>query len=139
MDRAPIASASAALQAFANVVLGNDGRLLLEVGVPTGVVGVIVGVDDETHRLVGDAFQRVLNLVGQRGVLVIDDDDAVVADRRANVSARALQHVNIASHSRDLHLHFAEVLFLSGSQGTGEQTGGKKGRHFTHDRPRFSV
>ena len=62
------------------------GRLLLEVSVPAGMVAVIVGVDDEAYRLVGDALQRGLDLFRQRGVLVVDDDDAVLADRGADVA-----------------------------------------------------
>ena len=92
------------------------GRLLLEVRVPAGVVAVIVRVDDEAHRLVGDALQRGLNLVRQRRVLVVDDHDAVLADGRADVAARALQHVDVAGDLGDLDLHFAEVLVLSRGQ-----------------------
>ena len=64
MDGAAVAAAAAALQALADVILRDDGRLLLEVCISAGVVGVIVRVDDETHGLVGDAFQCGLNLVG---------------------------------------------------------------------------
>ena len=84
-----VARRAAALQALAHVVLRDDRRLLLEICIPAGVIAVIVRVDDEPHRLVGDALQRGLNLVGQRGVLIVDDHDAVVADRRADVSSRA--------------------------------------------------
>jgi hypothetical protein len=49
-----------------------------------------------------------MHLLGQRGVL--DDDDAVVADGRSNVSrTAAFQHVNVAGHFRDLPLNFAEI------------------------------
>ena len=42
------------------------------------MVVVIVRVNDEAHRLVGDTFQGGLNFLGERRVLVIDNDDAVV-------------------------------------------------------------
>jgi hypothetical protein len=94
--------------------LRNDRRLLLEVRVSSGVVAVIVRVDDESHRLVGYPLERCLNLVGQRRVLIVDNHDPVVAHRRANVPARALQHVDVPGHFGDLDLNLAEVLFLSG-------------------------
>ena len=59
-----VASPTAAFQAFANVFLRNNRSLFLEVGIPAGMIGVIVRVDDKPHRLVGDTFQRSLNLVG---------------------------------------------------------------------------
>src|SRR5208282_573884 len=72
MHRTAVAGSAARLEAFADVVVGDDRRLFLEVGVSTDVVTMIVRVDDEPHRLVVDAFQRGLNLFGQRGALVVN-------------------------------------------------------------------
>ena len=121
VHRASVARGTAALQSLAHVVVGDNRRLLLEVRVPAGVIFVVVGVDDEPHRLIRDAFQRGLNLVSQRGVLVVDDHDAVIAYRSANVAASTLQHINVAGHFRDLHLYFAEVVVLSRGPAAGEQ------------------
>src|SRR5580692_6203973 len=77
---------------FANVVLCNDGRLLLRICVAAGVIAVEVRIDDETDGLISDTFQCSLNLLGQPGVLIVDED--VVADGRSNVSrSLAFQHV----------------------------------------------
>jgi hypothetical protein len=70
-----------------------------------------------------------MHLLGQRGVL--DDDDAVVADGRSNVSrTAAFQHVNVAGHFRDLPLNFAEILVLSADQAAGKQTGSQENPQF---------
>ena len=107
-----IARGAAALQPLAHVVLRDDRSLLLEICISARVISVIMRVDDEPHRLVGDALQRRLNLVGQRCVLIIDNHDAVFADGRADVSSRAFQHVNASGHLRDLDLDLAEILVL---------------------------
>src|SRR5580704_18127726 len=126
MDRAAISQSAATLQSLANVVLSNDGGLLLEVRVTAGVIGMIVGIDDKAHRLVSDAFQRRLDFVGQGSVLVVDDYDAVVADRSSDVSAGTLDHIDVAGNLCDLHRDFTEVLVLSGGQDGGKKAGGKK-------------
>lgn len=113
MHRTAVAGSAPGLEAFADVVVGDDGRLFLEVGVSTDVVTMIVRVDDEPHRLVVDAFQRGLNLFGQRGALVVNQQDAVIADGSADVSASAFEHVDIAGDFADLDLDLAEVLVLS--------------------------
>ena len=77
--------------------MGDDGRLFLEVGVSTDVVTMIVRVDDEPHGLVGDAFQRGLNPFGQRGALVVNEQDGVITHGGANVSASAFEHVDVAA------------------------------------------
>jgi len=83
----------------------------LEVGIPVGVVEMVMRIDDEAHRLVGYSFERGLDLVGERGELVIDQDDAVVACREGDIAARTLQQINIAADLADLDLYFAEVIF----------------------------
>jgi len=54
-----------------------------------------------------------LNLPCERSVLIVDDDDTVVANRRADVASGTLQHVNIAGNIGDLDFNFAEVTLLS--------------------------
>ncbi len=86
-NRSEIARRAALFQTLADVVVGDHGRLFLEDCVSAGVVAVIVGVDDETNRLVGDPLQRGLDLVGQGSILVIDDYDAIIAHRCADIPA----------------------------------------------------
>lgn len=109
---------------FANVVLCNDGRLLLRICVAAGVIAVEVRIDDETDGLISDTFQCSLNLLGQPGVLIVDED--VVADGRSNVSrSLAFQHVNVAGHFRDVELNFAQILVLSADVLSADQAAGK--------------
>ena len=82
-NRSAIARRAAGLQAFAHIVVGDQrGARGIERLVAAGMVAVIVGVDDEAHGLVRDAdvFQRGLNLLRERGELVVHDHDAVLAD-----------------------------------------------------------
>ena len=53
-------------QALSYIVLRNDGRLFLEVGIPSSVITVVMRIDDEAHRRVGDALESGLDFVGQR-------------------------------------------------------------------------
>src|SRR5271166_740825 len=108
-----VACLAATFKALAHVVLSNDGRSFGgKRHVPASVIAVIMGIDDEADGLVGgaDALQSGGNLVSQRSVLVIHDDDAIIADGRRDVSAGALQHVNVAGDFCDLDLYFVEVL-----------------------------
>lgn len=63
---------------------------------------------------------RVLDFRNERGVLVVDDHDAVVTNRDADVAAGTLQHVHRAGDLDDFDLDFAEVL------GLGRQVQGEK-------------
>ena len=86
-----------------------------EVRVSTSVIAVIVRVDDEADGLVGDAeiFQRGGDFFGERREFVVDDDDAVFADRRGDVAAGAFEHIDVAGHFRDFDLDFGEIFVLS--------------------------
>jgi len=88
----------------------NHWSLFLKAGIPVYVIEVIVGVDDEAHRFVGQFFERGFDPIGQRRELIIDQDDAIVADREPDVAARALEHVNIAGNLADLDFYFVEVI-----------------------------
>ena len=71
-----------------------------------------MSVNDEPEWFVGDALQRSLNLFGQRRILIVNDDNPILADGSSDVASRALQHVNVARDFRNFHLDFAEVLIL---------------------------
>ena len=99
-------------QALAHVVVGDDRRLGAEGRVAAGVVAVPVGVEHELELAGARALQRGADLVGERRELVVDDEDAVVARRDADVAARALQHVDVAGDLGRLDLHLREVPLL---------------------------
>src|SRR5947209_3983600 len=120
VHRPAITGARAALQPFADIVVRDNGRLLLEVLVSPSVIGVVVSVDDKADGLVGNAFQSGLNFLCQRGVLIVDHDNSVIANGGADVAAGAFEHVDVSGDFRDLHLHFAEVLVLGNCHGKSE-------------------
>src|SRR5262249_43792417 len=106
---------SAGFKALSHVVLGDYRRTgIRERHVSAGMIAVIVRVDDEPHRFVGDLqlFQSSLNLVRERGELIVDDDDSVFANRSGYVATGAFQHVNVAGDFRGFDLHLREVLSL---------------------------
>ena len=107
-------------QARADVLVRDDGALASEDLVSAGVIAVEVRVEDEPDRLVGDCLEGFLDLRCQGRELVVDDDDAVLAGRDADVAARTGQHVDRAGHRLGLDLDLAEVLVL-GKRGSGEE------------------
>src|SRR5690349_1537956 len=80
LHRGQVPGLTAFFQPLADVVLGDDGSVLLKQRVPSGVIAVIMRVDDKPDRLVGDALQGGTNFVGQGGIFVIDNDNAVLAN-----------------------------------------------------------
>ena len=66
---------------------------------------------------VRDAIQSLNDLRGERGILIVDDDDAILTGRDADVSAGALEHVYRAGDLRDLDLDFAEILLREDGRG----------------------
>ena len=69
------------------------------------------------------ALERCPDLVGEWRKLIVDDQNAIVADGDADISARAFEHVNVAGNLRRLHLDFRIVslrLRRSGKQQQNE-------------------
>ena len=66
-------------------------------------------------------MQRLFDLRRQRRELIVDDDDAVVAGRDADVAPGAGKHVHRAGGLRHLDLDFAEMLL--GKEGGGGESG----------------
>lgn len=132
MHRPAVARLTALFQPLANIIVSDDGRLLLEEFVPARVVSVVMRVDDEAHRLVGNALERRLNFVSERSVLIVNDHDAVIANGGANVASGAHQHVNIARDFRNFDLHFAEVLLLSQAEARREASEYRNARSSAH-------
>ena len=111
----------------------DDRRLLLKIRVPARMIAVVVRIDDEPHWLVCYALKRGLNLVGQRRVLIVDDNDPVFAHGGANVSACALEHIHIPGYLCDLNLDFAEILILGGCPAEREEHTGNDQQEFAHE------
>jgi len=117
------ACSRSALQPPPHILVRDDGGVFAEHFIAPGVIAVIVRVQNELDRLIGDAFQRFLDLWRQRRELVIDDHDAVFADRDADVASRSLQHIHGSGDLLDLDLHFAEITFLSDERHSEEGQG----------------
>ncbi len=118
-------------QARADVLVGDDRAVVAEDLVPAGVIAVVVRVEDELDRLGGDAVQRLADLRRERRELVVDDDDAVVADRDADVAAGAGEHVHGAGDLRHLDLDLAEVL-LGEERTVAAKTKNERSIRFAH-------
>jgi hypothetical protein len=99
------------------------------------MIEVVVRIDDEAQRLVGEALERGADLVGERRELVVDDHDAVLADRCSDVAARTFQHVHAARDLRDLDLDLAEILLLGacGARDSGQRTEQHGANPIVHD------
>jgi len=122
-----VAAGSTCFQALAHVVLGDDRGLLLEVCIPANVIRMVVRIDDEANGLVGDAFERRLDLVGEGSVLVVDDHNTVITHGRGDIATSAFEHVDVAGNLGDFNLNLAVVLILRESNG-GENGKGEGNR-----------
>jgi hypothetical protein len=82
-----------------------------------------VRVDHESHLLVRNfqVFQCRLNLLGQRRILVVHDYDSVLAHGSGNVTAFALQHVNIPGNPGYLDFHPGKILVLRSQPRTNKK------------------
>ena len=76
----------------------------------------------ETNRRVGDFANGVDNAIGQRRVLVIDQENPVLAGEEADIAAPALDVADGARHGMDRDLDVVEVLCISGK---GQEKHGK--------------
>ena len=66
----------------------------------------------------------------ERGELIVDNHDAVVADRDADVAARSLKHVDRSRDFLDFDLDLAEILLLCKRRGRDETEEGHN--HSSH-------
>src|SRR5215813_3512292 len=98
------------------------------------MVAVPVGVDDEAHRLVGELRDRGVDLGGERGVLIVDHEHAVLARGNADVPALPEQHVDALRELRGGDLDLREILVLgpSGRDGQDECGRGQSRRDHAH-------
>ena len=99
------------VEALPDVFVRHDkGPRLSEILVAPRVVPMPVRVEHEADRLGRYRPDGSQNLVGQRRVLVVDDEDSVVADEDSDVAARAEQHVHTRGDPLRLDLDCVEVL-----------------------------
>src|SRR6185369_9748939 len=83
-------------QSLADVVLGDDHDAgAAERGIPSGVIEVEVGVDQEAHRLRAHHGQCPTQLRRHGGDIRVDDQGAVGTRQYRNVSPGAEQHVQV--------------------------------------------
>src|SRR5215813_2148746 len=101
--------------------MSDDRRIKAEYRVAAGVIAVPVRVDDEFELALAQFLKRGLDLVGERRVLIINDQKAVRADRNADVSTRAFKHIDVAGHLGRFHLNFGKILPLGESHAGGEE------------------
>ena len=73
------------------------------------VIAVPVGVQNEAQLFVGNALERGPDLVGERRKLIVDNQKTVIANRDADISTRAFEHVNVTGNFCRLNLHFGKV------------------------------
>ena len=66
--------------------------------VPAGVISMPVGIENEAQLLITDSFECGPDLIGERRILIVDNQNAVVADRNTDIAARSLEHVNVAGN-----------------------------------------
>jgi hypothetical protein len=69
-----------------------------------------MGVEHEANRLGRQGLDGRRDLVGERRVLVVDQEDPVVPDEHADVAARPLEHRDAAGDGDGLDLDLREVL-----------------------------
>ena len=67
-------------------------------------------IEYEAYGLGGDLRDRRKDLVGERGELIVHDEDPVLADRQSDVAALSHEHVDAAAQRLGTNLNRVEVL-----------------------------
>src|SRR5256885_16568159 len=93
---------------------------LREILVTAGVVAVPVRIEQEPDRGAERGHGR-LDLVRQRGELIVNDDHAVAADRHADVAAGPHQHVHALGRLHRAELHGVVIHLGGGDRGGGQE------------------
>ncbi len=110
-------------QALPHVFVRNDhSTRLAEILVAAGMIEVPVGVQQELDRFGRELGDRRLDLGRERRELVVDHEHRVLADRHAEVPARAGHHVDGVGELLGLDLDLGEVL-LGRCRGGEERRG----------------
>ena len=99
---------------------------LRKILVAAGVVRVLMRVDQEPDRPIGDLLDGGDDLVRERGELRVDPEHPVGPDQRADRSALSLEHEHVRGQFRRLDLDRAEVLLLLRAGGRCEHQKGRR-------------
>ena len=92
-----------------DIAVGDNDRVLAELSIPSRVIAVPVGVQQELRLAATDLPERLPDAVGQRFELVVDDQDAIGSCRHPDVATGSLQHVDAASHGDVLDDDVGEI------------------------------
>src|SRR5262245_416863 len=95
--------------------------------VSSGVVGIVSRVDEVTNRTFRERANCGQDLVGQRSVLGINDQDAVISNLDRDVATRANEHVDMALDRQNMNLDGIQVLVLLCPTKTRKQKNKKSG------------
>src|SRR4051794_26903196 len=91
----------------ANIVVGDDWRLYVEVLISIGVVIMIVGVDHESNWFVGNSFEGALDPPAERCVLIIHKNNPIVSDVGSDVAPFASQQIDVPCNSFNFDVNLA--------------------------------
>ena len=106
----------------ADIVVGDDHRAgAAEILVPAGMIAMPVGVDDEADRIGIERAHRGEDPLGQRRILIVDQDVAVGAVGEADIAAAAEQHGDAGRDPLDADLGTASHGRLLGHGRRGER------------------
>src|SRR5690606_27052150 len=97
-------------EATPDVRMREDLRLPAEERVPSRMVSVPVGVQDELDLPLVDVLHGRADLLREGRELVVDEEDAVRADGDADVPAGSLEHVDVSCDVRRADLDVVEIL-----------------------------
>src|SRR5215210_4683216 len=89
--------------------MSADRSFLAELRIAARVIAVPVSVKDEFELSFAEGFQCCANLIGERCELIVNDKNAVSADRDSDITARALQHIDGAGDLDDFDLDLREI------------------------------
>jgi hypothetical protein len=95
----------------AGVLMGNnDSACTREQFVPVRVVIVPVSVEDKPDRARIETRHGGLDLIDELGKLVVDEQDAVLADQDADIPPVADEHRDVPGDRDRLDLNLLELL-----------------------------
>ena len=78
--------------------MGNDGRLGPKSSVATGMVAVVVRVDEKRQFIPAQCGQGVADITGQGGKLVIHHEDAILTHRDTDIAAPPGKQIDGTGH-----------------------------------------
>ena len=92
------------------IVTENRCTHAAKIFVAAGMIRVHMRIDEEPDGRIRDIANRVHDLVGQRRVLIIDQENAGCADEKSDISTAAFNLADVASHRMNRHNNVVEIL-----------------------------